>query len=439
MSGDGRPVITGIGVVAPTGVGAGRHWENGLTGRSRIGALRSAVEPWAGPDGGPPDDSSVATAPVPGDACRRPPVRVAGQVPGFSADQVGDFVGSRVRVQTDRWTWFALAATRLAFEDAGLDPERHDPYQLSVVTASASGGNEFGQREINTLWRNGPGSVSAYQSIGWFYAASSGQISIRDQLKGSCGVFVADAAGPLDALAAAARQLRRGVGAVVTGGTEAPLSPYALACQARRPGLSDTTDPVAAYRPFAADGACHVPGEGGAMLVLEDRGFAEARGGSRRYAELAGTAATHDAGDPVEVSGDCTQYARAMRLAIDRAGLEPADVDVVFADGAGEERLDALEVAALRKVFGDRPVPVTVPATMTGRLCSGGAALSLAWAALALSHDTVPPTVPPDGPLIDPGLDLVTSPRVGGGIRTALVVARGAGGFNSAAVLSVAS
>ncbi|QXJ21511.1 ketosynthase chain-length factor [Actinomadura graeca] len=399
-----RAVITGLGVVAPTGIGVTGHWEATLAGDCRIAPVRDF-------------DASAL------------PVRLAGQVEGF---EHSEFVENRLAVQTDRWTWMALAATQLGLVDAALDPAKEDPFKLSVLTASASGGNAFGQREIQALWKDGPRQVSAYQSIGWFYAASSGQISIKHKLKGACGVLVADAAGAVDALAAARRQIRRGLAAVVTGGTEAPLSPYALACQSGTGALSGETDPARAYRPFAADATGHVPGEGGAMLVVEEQAHARRRGAPQVYAEVAGTASTHDAFHVTDAAPDHGQLARAMRLALDRAGVAPDGVGAVFADGAGVPESDRLEAAALREVFGPRRVPVTVPKTMTGRLCSGGAALDLAWAAQALSTGIIPPSVNLDG---RDDLDLVTSPREAPGLSAVLVVARGAGGFNSAAVL----
>ncbi|MFE0146796.1 beta-ketoacyl synthase N-terminal-like domain-containing protein [Nonomuraea sp. NPDC059007] len=394
-----RAVITGLGVVAPTGVGVTDHWEASLAGENRIAAV--------GPG----------------------PVPLAGQVRGFDDSE---FVDSKLRVQTDRWTWFALAAAHLALADAAFDPGMENPYDLSVVTASGSGGNAFGQREIQALWNQGPKAVSAYQSIGWFYAASSGQLSIKHQLKGACGVLVADAAGAIDALAEAARLVRGGTEAVVTGGTEAPLSPYALACQSSETALSGGADPDLAYRPFSPDAAGYVPAEGGAILLVEERDSAYGRGAPTVYAEIAGTASTHDAHHVTDPSSDHRQYARAMREAIARAGLTPADIGVVFADGAGSRDRDAAEVAALREVFGARRVPVTVPKTMTGRLCSGGAALDLAWAALALADGVIPPTIN----TTSTDLDLVTEPRLVRGLSAALVTARGAGGFNSAAVLT---
>ncbi|MDF5755380.1 beta-ketoacyl synthase N-terminal-like domain-containing protein [Spongiactinospora sp. TRM90649] len=403
-----RAVISGIGVIAPTGVGAADHWFAGLAGRSGIRELPGRTAPGL-------------------------KVRVAGQVAGFDETE---FVANRLLVQTDRWSWLGLAATELALSDAALDTKKEFPFHLSVVTAAASGGNAFGQREIQALYKEGPRSVSAYQSIGWFYAASSGQISIRHQLKGACGVLVADAAGGIDALAQSRRLISRGSGVVVTGGTEAPLSPYAMACQASQETLSPDPDPATAYRPFAPDATGQVPGEGGAMLVVEEWRRAHLRGATV-YAEVAGSASTHDATDATAPASDHAQYARAMREAIGRSGCEPGDIDAVFADGAGDPLGDELEARALREVFGPRRVPVTVPKTMTGRLCSGGAALDLAWAALSVSHGVLPPTINVDTrqAAARHGIDLVAEPRELPGTATVLVAARGAGGFNSAAVL----
>lgn len=169
------------------------------------------------------------------------------------------------------------------------------------------------------------------------------------------------------------------------------------------------------------------------MLVLEPEEKARARG-ARVYAEVAGTASTHDAWHPEDPPPDSRQLERAVRESIARAGCVPDDIDVVFADGAGDARADRLELDALRAVFDGRSVPVTAPKTMTGRLCSGGAALDLAWAALAIDRGVLPPTVNVPADALGPGLDLVIEARPAD-VRYALVVARGVGGFNSAAVL----
>ena len=197
-------MITGIGVVAPNGVGAEDFWSNVLAGKSGL-------------------------APVTRFDAEGYPVSHVGAVPDEA-----DSLPNRIAVQTDRWTRLAMTATEEALRNAGIGPggERDfDDYDFAVVTASSSGGNEFGQREIEQLWSAGPEYVSVYQSIAWFYAATTGQLSIRHGMRGPCGVVVAEQAGGLDALAQSRRVLRTGTKAVVTGGTEAALSPYALVCQ----------------------------------------------------------------------------------------------------------------------------------------------------------------------------------------------------------------
>ncbi|BCJ56171.1 actinorhodin polyketide beta-ketoacyl synthase [Actinoplanes sp. NBRC 14428] len=402
-----RAVITGLGVVAPTGIGVADHWSATLAGKCCITPFTRY-----------PDTS---------------PIQLAGQVEGFDERA---HVSNKLIVQTDRFTWFALAATTMAFTDAGLDPASMDPYAVSVVTAAASGGNEFGQREIQSLWAQGSETVTAYQSIAWFYAASSGQISILHKLRGSCGVLVADTAGGLDVFGQARRVITRGGQAVVVGGTEAPLTPYALVCQADLQAMSTAGDAGDGYRPFDAAAGGYLPGEGGAMVVVESLDSARDRG-AEPYAEVLGHAATHDAHHHTEPDPGGRQLARAMATAISRAGLAPHDIDVVFADAAGARGADGIEVAALRQVFGDAAggIPVTAPKSMVGRLYSGGGPLDVSWAALALRHGVIPPTVNLDPASAGYGLTFVTEPVRPERLRHALVVARGVGGFNSALVL----
>lgn len=225
-------VLTGVGVVAPTGIGTAPYWRSTLGGRS---GLRRLVRPDA----------------------TRSPIAVAGEITGF---EPAEWMTNKLRVQTDRWSWFAMAAAEMALADAALKPADHLPFQLSVVTAAGSGGNEFGQKEEQALWADHPSKVSTYQSIAWFYAASTGQLSIRHGLTGGCGVVSSDGAGGLDALKQAWRLLRRGSQAVLVGGTEAPLSPFALTCQSTLHTVYRGQDPDRAYRPFSPDASGFVPG-----------------------------------------------------------------------------------------------------------------------------------------------------------------------------------
>ncbi|MCX4472061.1 ketosynthase chain-length factor [Micromonospora sp. NBC_01655] len=401
-----RAVVTGIGVVAPSGVGADAHWSTVSTRTRRTGPI-TLFDP--------------ATYPT----------RLAGEVPGFEALTWAD---NRRLVQTDRWTHLGFAATRLALADAGLPERAPDPYGYAVTLASSSGGNLFGQRELQRLWGGPSRTVGAYQSIAWFYAASVGQLSIHHQFKGPCGVLVSESAGGLDSLAHAVRTVRRGTPVVIAGATECPLSPYALACQLRSGLLSTEADPRRAYRPFDADATGYVPAEGGAVFVVEELGHALARG-ARVYGEVTGWGATHDAAHTgPDSAGDPAQYARAMRLALDRAGVAPDDVDVVLPDALGTPRHDRAEADALRAVFGARPVPVTTQKPLTGRAHQGGAALDVATALLAFAHDTLPASAGPDRPADGCDLDFLREPRRPAS-RVALVGARGFDGFNSALVL----
>ncbi|MFH8533173.1 ketosynthase chain-length factor [Streptomyces tendae] len=395
-------VVTGLGVAAPTGLGAREHWAATLGGRSGIGRLTRF------------DPSGY-------------PAKLAGEITGFAAEE---HLPGRLIPQTDRMTRLALAAADWALADAAVRPDELASFDMGVVTASASGGFEFGQNELRKLWSQGSQYVSAYQSFAWFYAVNSGQISIRNGMKGPSGVVVSDQAGGLDAVAQARRQIRKGTRLVVSGGVDASLCPWGWVAQLAGGRLSTSEDPARAYVPFDRDACGHVPGEGGAILILESAESARERG-APSYGEIAGYGATFD---PRPGSGRPPGLRKAVELALADAGARPADVDVVFADAAGVPDLDRAEAAALTQVFGPHGVPVSVPKTMTGRLYSGAAPLDLTTALLALRDGIVPATV---NVKLSPeyGMDLVVDRPRRLGLRTALVLARGYGGFNSAVVL----
>jgi 3-oxoacyl-(acyl-carrier-protein) synthase len=404
-----RVVLTGLGVVAPTGVGVDAWWEATRAGRSAINRISRF------------DPSRYAT-------------QLAGEVRDFDAER---YIPRRLMVQTDRWTWMALAATQMALEDADFDPSERDPYSMSVITASSSGGNEFGQREIQNLWGKGPGFVGAYQSIAWFYAATTGQISIMHNMKGPSGVVIAEGAGGLEALQHSRRTIRRGVDFIVSGGLEAPIGPYALTCQIDNGYLSGEHDPALAFRPFDARANGYVPGEGGAIVIAEDLDSARQRGTPGIYGELIGYGATQDAHHWGEPAPDGRRLARAMRVALEDAAIRPEEVDVIFADAAGIPEWDRLETDAIKQVFGARAteVPVTAPKSTTGRLYAGGASLDVAAALLSMRDGVIPPTINLEEPAEGCDLDFVTGSEREADVRTVLVNARGYGGFNSALVL----
>ncbi|MFG2309410.1 ketosynthase chain-length factor [Streptomyces sp. NPDC048566] len=401
----GRAAVTGIGVVAPNGQTADAYWKSVREG---LGALDRITR----------------------EGCGHLPLRVAGEVRSFEA---ADLIEERFLVQTDRFSHFAMAATVLALDDAGLgDVEDEDAYGVGVVTAAGSGGGEFGQRELQKLWGQGSRYVGPYQSIAWFYAASTGQISIRGGFKGPCGVVASDEAGGLDAVAHAARGVRRGTGAMVVGAAEAPLAPYSMVCQLAYPELSTVEDPDRAYRPFT-EGACgFVPAEGGAMLVVEDERRARERGAAVR-AVVAGHAATFTGASRWERSRE--GLAQAVRGALAEADCAPEEIDVVFADALGVPEADRAEALALVDALGahGRRVPVTAPKTGIGRAYCGAPLLDTAAAVLAMEHGQVPPT--PNVFDVCHDLDLVTSDARPAELRTALILSRGLMGSNAALVV----
>jgi act minimal PKS chain-length factor (CLF/KS beta) len=389
------PVVTGIGAIAPNGLGTEEYWSATCAGTSGIGPV------------GRFDAAGY-------------PSKLAGEIPGFEA---GDHLPSRLLPQTDHMTRLALVAADWALRDAGVDRETFPPLDMGVVTASSAGGFEFGQRELERLWSRGNEYVSAYQSFAWFYAVNSGQISIRHGFKGPSGVLVTDQAGGLDAIAQARRQLRKGSKVIVTGGVDGSICPWGWVAQLASGRLSTSDDPAAAYLPFDPRAAGHVPGEGGAILIMEDAAAARERGAEHVYGEIAGYAATFD---PRPGSGREPGLRRAIEGALADAGVASDDVDVVFADAA-----------AIAAVFGPGRVPVTAPKTMTGRLYAGAASLDVAAALLAIRDGLVPPTVN-----VRPARDCPIEIVIGGAcpmpVRTAVVIARGHGGFNSVLVIRAA-
>jgi minimal PKS chain-length factor (CLF/KS beta) len=403
-NGRGRAVVTGLGVIAPNGTGTDAFWKAVQQGASVLG-------------------------PVTREGCTHLPLRVAGEVEGFDPAALVD---SRFLVQTDRFTHFAMAAAELALSDAHLsaDPER--PFAVGVVTAAGSGGGAFGQGELQQLWGQGPSFVGPYQSIAWFYAASTGQISIRGGFRGPCGVLADDEAGGLDALAHACRTIGRGTDAVVVGATEAPLAPYSMVCQLGYPELSLAAEPRRAYLPFTVDACGFSPAEGGAMFVLEDEQAARRRG-ARARAEVAGHCATFSGTGGWEHSRHA--LAHAIRGALDEAGCSAREVDVVFADALGVPEADQAEALALADALGPHAanVPVTAPKTGFGRAYSASSALDAAAAVLALEHGVVPPT--PNVTEVRHDLDVVTGEARSAPLRTALVLSRGLMGGNAALVL----
>ena len=386
-----RTVVTGLGVVAPNGLGAEDFWKATVDSRSGIDVLTRF-------------DSS------------KYPARLAGQVHDFVAKE---HIPKKLLPQTDISTQFALAAADWALSDAGVDPSTLVDYDMGVVTSNALGGFEFTHKEFAKLWEKGPQYVSVYESFAWFYAVNTGQISIRNGMRGPSKALVAEQAGGLDALGHARRTVRDGTGLVLAGGVDSAFDPWGWVSHLSGGRVSST-----GYLPFdsAADG--YLPGEGGAILVTENVATARGRGAGQVYGEIAGYASTFD---PAPGSPRPPGLRRAAELALMDAGLTPAAVDVVFAD--------AQEAEAIRGVFGHNGVPVTAPKVLTGRLFSGGGPLDVVAALLSIRDGVIPATPEVADVPSAYGIDLVRGEPRYGPVGNALVLARGKWGFNAAVVL----
>ncbi len=401
-------VITGLGVVTPAGTGVTAFWEGMLSGQSFIRPLAKF------------DPSRFSS-------------KVAGTVEDFDP---AAFLDPRIIIQTDRWTHFDLVCARQAINDAGVQIRDEEPKKVGAVFAAGTGGNEYGQQQLHICGSQGPKHVSVYLSIAWFYAASIGQVSICNKIRGYGRNICAEAAGGPIALGHAAKIIGQGLcDVVIAGGSEAPLTPYTFASHQASGLLSSECGPRA-YRPFDVTRTGAVVGEGGAGFCIESREHALKRD-ARIYAEIAGWGQSFDGMLTRGPASDGKAYARAIEQALQRARLNPEEIDWIICDGLGTQEGDIAEARALRNVFGDalKRIPASAPKSIIGRLFNGGSTVDIACALLGMQNDVVLPTL--GVRQLDPNcpLDCVPGTPRAARLRHVLVGARGFGGFNSAIIL----
>ncbi|HET8844120.1 MAG TPA: beta-ketoacyl synthase N-terminal-like domain-containing protein, partial [Ktedonobacteraceae bacterium] len=333
-------------------------------------------------------------------------------------------------------THFDLVCAQEAIRDAGVQISDEAPTRVGAVFAAGTGGNTYGQQQLHVCGSQGPKHVSAYLSIAWFYAASIGQVSISNKIRGYGRNICAEAAGGPIAMGHAAKVIAQNTcDVVVVGGSEAPLTPYTFASHQASGLLSNESGPYP-YKPFDIGHTGVIAGEGGAGFCVESQEHALKRG-AHIYAEIAGWGQSFDGVLTREPASDGKAYARAISQALQRAQLDPDDIDWIICDGLGTRDGDLSEVKALQSVFKDAlpGIPASAPKSMIGRLFNGGSTVDMACALLGLKHDTVLPTVGIEQ--LDPNcpIDYVPDQARPRRLRHILVGARGFGGFNSAIVL----
>lgn len=398
-----RVVITGLGVVAPNGIGTEAFWHATRQGISGIRPI-----------------SRFSTTDL--------LMSVAGEVSNFAA---GDYIERKLANRTDRSTHYALAAVQEALRDAALALADENGQRVGAVIASTLGGMEYVLPQFQALYTRGLRAMSAYTAIAGLQVANVGQTSIRYGISGYCKTPTHDAVGGLDALGLAYRAIRReAADVIIAGGCEDLLEPSALLTFARAGDCALGDDPRA-YRPFDRRAAGLILGEGAGMCILEDFEHARQRG-CPMYGEIVGFGQTNDAHGLSSPSSDGRQYARSIRLAMQEGEIDPQDIAYFSLDGRAIPTSDAGEVEALRLVFGEHleQLSVSVPRTMLGHSYGAAGAIDAITALLALHHGWIPPTINCEELHPDYGLHLVQQearPLVG---STVLIGGRGVGGAN---------
>ncbi|MGW3498272.1 beta-ketoacyl-[acyl-carrier-protein] synthase family protein [Streptomyces sp. NPDC001020] len=376
-----RVVVTGVGPVTPVGVGRHDFWQAQLKGVSGIRAITRF------------DASGL-------------PVRIAGEV-----DLPAELApGRREELATDRSTHLALAAARLALDDAGLDLATVDRDRVGVVVGSGAGGAGSWERNARLLETDGPRRIGARSVVMSMANAPAANIAIAHGITGPSTCTVTACASGAEALVAACQMIVSGEADVVlAGGAEAPVTSLIVGGFARAGALSVRNDePERAVRPFGADRDGFVLGEAAAVLVLESEANARTRG-AEVLAVLAGYGRSSDAHHVAGPHPEGAGAARALRLALRSAGWSASDVSYVNAHGTGTRYNDAAEAKALRAALGPAAdgVPVSATKSTTGHSLGAAGAVEAVASVLALRHGVIPPTLNTDTPDPAIGLDVV--------------------------------
>lgn len=410
MSASRRVVITGIGAVTPIGTAADGLWA-GL--EARASAVREITR----------------FDPTPFKS------RIAAQIPDFRPQ---DHLDAKRARRLDRFAQLAVTSARLALDDAGLVAPREDPDRVGVMMGSALGGVAFAESQVPKYLAEGPRGLDASLALAVFAGAASCNIAIEFGVTGPNATNAMSCASGTIAVGEAFHVVRDGrADVMLAGGAEAPLAPLTFAAFSIIRAMSTRNDdPAHASRPFDAARDGFVMGEGAAVLVLEERRRAVARG-AKIYAEVVGHAYTNDAYHMTAPRPDGRQAARAMRLALADGDVAPGEVGYINAHGSSTPLNDATETTAIKQVFGDHAYRLTISGTKGyyGHALGASGAIEAAICALALARSWLPPTINLERP--DPACDLDCLPGHGRPARPAAVVSNsfGFGGINASLVL----
>jgi 3-oxoacyl-(acyl-carrier-protein) synthase len=402
--------VSGIGVVAPPGIEKRVFWANIKAGHSFVKNITRF-------------DSS------------KYPSHIAGQVQELEAYT---HISSRLLKKIDLFSHMALIASEVAIKDAKLDLSQENLKRAGIFMGNALGGWLYAETELRDLYLEGREGVSPYMASAWFPAAPQGQVSIYYGIKGYSKTVVSDRASSLMAIGYASKIINKDkCDFVLAGGMEAPVTPYALLCCNTSGILSKRNhQPKTAYRPFDKTRDGMVIGEGAGVLILESPERIKARG-VVSLANVIGYATTCDGHNRIEEAHDGKQLARAIKLALDDAGIGIDEIDYICADGAATKIGDITETKAIKEVFGKNAykIPVSAAKSMFGNLLGASGAVDLITTILAMENSAVPPTINLQEP--DPECDLDYCPNKSQSkeINKAMVISRGRGGINAVMIV----
>ncbi len=365
------------------------------------------------------------------------PVKFGGEIRNFDAIR---YIDQRESKRMDRFTQFAVAAAKQAVDDSGLDFSKEDIFRAGVIVGTGIGGIKEIEEQHKRLLKKGPNKVSPFCVPRLMSNAASGTIAINYGIRGPNFCVSSACASGNHAIGEAFSNIVSGRSDImITGGSEAALTPIGLAsfCAAR--SLSTRNDnPQAASRPFDRDRDGFVLSEGAGVMVLEEESHAKKRG-ANIYAELLGYSATDDGYHITAPLPDGDGAATAMKLALIDAGLEEEKIDYINAHGTGTELNDIAESSAIKFVFGKRAYKILVSSTKSslGHLLGASGAVELIICVKAINESTVPPTINLENPdeRCDLEMDFVPLEARKAKVNFAMSNSFGFGGHNSCLVV----
>ncbi|ACA99026.1 MULTISPECIES: beta-ketoacyl-ACP synthase II [Cyanophyceae] len=400
-----RVVITGLGAITPIGNTLEEYWEGLMTGRNGIDLVTAF-------------DASQH-------ACR-----IAGEVKGF--DPLA-FIPKKEAKRMDRFSQFAVAASKQALADAGLEINADNAPDIGVMIGTGVGGIKVMEDQQEIYLEKGPSRCSPFMIPMMIANMAAGLTAIHTGAQGPNSCTVTACAAGSNAVGEAFRLVQQGYAkAMISGGTEAAVTPLSFAGFASARALSTRNDdPKHACRPFDQDRDGFVMGEGAGILILEELEHALARG-AKIYGEIVGYGMTCDAYHMTAPTPDGAGATRAIELALKDGGLAPNQVNYVNAHGTSTPANDITETKAIKKALGDQAYKILVSSTksMTGHLLGGSGGIEAVATVMAIANDRVPPTINLENPQEGCDLDYVPNESREHPVEVALSNSFGFGGHN---------